>query len=155
MPTNYDRKRLIAAVRTDASSDIRAYVQVGDYFRYLTFATEISDNTIADGVYEDGTLLVPPNSLAHIYAALTNLTSTAAVDGKLFIRAKGASDPSSGTSNIFMVMQTASNFDALSRSGWVLVDSSRQMQYAAAETTGDATVNITAFGFTMMTRRDP
>jgi hypothetical protein len=155
MPTNYDRKRLIGAVRTDVSADILPYLQVGDYFRYLSFSTEISDGTITDATYEDGTLLVPPRSLAHIYAAITNFTSTAAVDGKLWIRTKGATDPSTGSSNAFMIMLTASDFDNLSRSGFVLVDSASQIQYAAAETTGSATVNITSLGFRMLTRRDP
>ena len=44
MPANYDKKRWIAAVKTDGSSDIRAYRQDGDTF---IWATPIQDFTSA------------------------------------------------------------------------------------------------------------
>jgi hypothetical protein len=155
MPTNYDRKRLIGAIRTTAGSGITAFTQVGDYFRYLAIAGDISDSSLTDATYKDGTLLVPPRSLAHIYGALTNFTSTAPADGQLRVRPKGASDPASGTSNAFLLVQTASVFDNMGTLGFVLVDASRQFQYAVAETTGSATAIFSSTGFQMLTRREP
>ena len=68
-PTNYDQIRLIGWVRTDASNNITAFTQSGDYFRLIgTKATDISDSSITDDTYETGTLTVPPLSNAHIYA---------------------------------------------------------------------------------------
>lgn len=154
MPTNYTKKRLIAAVRTNVVPAIVQYIQSGDYFRFLVPANDVSGAAITDATFADATLLVPPNSLAHIYARLDNPTSTASVDGKLWIRAKGAADPA-GVSTAFLLAETASNFDQITRSGWVLVDSTSQMQYAGAETTGSASVTLSPIGFTMLTRRDP
>lgn len=47
MPANYTKKRLIAAVLTDASDDIVTYLQSGDYFRYMSEQpVDVDDSTI-------------------------------------------------------------------------------------------------------------
>lgn len=154
LPANYSNLRLIGAVWTDSSSNIYAYIQSGDYFRYLGAPNEVTDASITDETFETATLHVPPSCLAHIYGALSNTTSTAGVDGKLWIRTNGASE-TTGDTTPFLLVQTASNFDKLGASGVTLVDDSSQVEYAAAETTGAASVFINTIGFTMLTRSNP
>jgi hypothetical protein len=154
MPTNYDRKRLIGAINTDGTPDILPYEQTGDFFRYTTLIPEVIDTTITDVTWETATLHVPPNAMAEITASLTNPTSTSAFDGRLWIRKKGAADGLQ-TPRAFMLIEATGNFDQMARKGRVQVDGSSQMEYAAAETTGSATVEIRTIGFTMCTRREP
>lgn len=152
MPTNYTKKRLIGAVYNDASSNLLAFVQQGDYFRY-TGATilDISDTSITNNTFEVGTLSVPPNALAHIYGRLSNATETA-LEGWLYIRRNGAADD---TNNPFLNIQMNAAFDGMTAQGQVMVDASRQVQYAASEAAGTAAVSIRTIGFTMLTRSNP
>jgi hypothetical protein len=159
MPANYDQKRLIGAVKTDSSANIIPYLQSGDYFTYVgkagvTPPRDINDTTITDTTYETGTLAsVPPSCLADIFGQLINTSSTSNLDGILWIRAKTASSWTGFPA--FELQQTAGSFDQAGSRGNVLVDSSQQIEYAAAENTGSATVDIYVMGFTMLTRRDP
>jgi hypothetical protein len=154
MPTDYDRKRLIAAVRTDGSANVAAYTQSGDFFQFHDHWTDISDSTITNGVKETGTLILPPNSIAYIFGRLENPTSTDPTDGRLWIWAKDVTE-SLDDANLWGTVQTASLFDKLCSQGIVYLDGSSQFQYAAAEATGSATVTIRVRGFTMLTRREP
>jgi hypothetical protein len=154
MPANYDYKRLIGAVMTEGAANILPYTQSGDYFGYKNIITDVNDATIADNVFETGTLSVPPSSLAYIYGYLANATSVSEADGSLFIITKGdtnvASDPEA-----FVHGRVAANFDGIGAKGTVLVDSSSQIEYAAHEAGGTATVQVNTIGFTMLTRREP
>lgn len=154
MPTNYTKKRLIGAVRNDAASAIIAFVQQGDYFRY-TGATilDVSDATITADTFEVGTLSVPPNCLAHIHASLDNTTETGG-GGRVVVRRNGAAD-AAANETAFAAQTTGSTFDRVTGIGFVMVDASRQVQYAASESAGTATVAITTVGFVMLTRSNP
>lgn len=159
MPTNYDYKRLIGAVKTDASSDIHPFLQSGDHFTYLganglTPPKDINDSTITSTTIETGVLSsVPPSCMAHYNASLNNPTSSGATDGRLYIRAYIGDSYIAGWPHF--EQRTASNFYRMDIEGWVQVDSSQQIEYAAAEVTGSATVDITVIGFEMTTRREP
>ncbi|MEE9241490.1 MAG: hypothetical protein V3U53_09930, partial [bacterium] len=77
MPGSYDKKRLIGFVVTDGSSNILTFKQSGDYFSITgLLPADVSDPTITAATFETGTLSVPPNCLAHIYAGLSNETGT-------------------------------------------------------------------------------
>jgi hypothetical protein len=156
MPASYTKKRLVGAVRTKAAGALRSFVQVGDYFRDTDTiaAADVTDSTITDDTYETGTLQAPPWSLATVYVRLTNPTATGGVEGRVNIRHKGASDPAQDLT-AFHLAQSSATFDALGSKGDVLVDGSSQMEYAADETSGSATVEITSIGFHMLTRREP
>jgi hypothetical protein len=156
MPANYDKKRLIAAVRTDGSANILSYVQSGDYFRYLaTPVQDVNDTTITSATYETGTLSAPPKCVAHVYGTLLNATATGNQDGYLFMRPIGSPE-AAGTSYAWDGERpsTGAVIANLSR-GIIYLDASRQMEYAALETSGAATVNIYTIGFDMLTRREP
>ena len=155
MPTNYDKKRLIGAVMTDGSADIIAYLQSGDYFRYMSEVVEdVSDSTITSGVFETGTLSVPPLAIADVYGYVADLTSATDTARTLLIKTKGAAEANLAD-EAFMSSLSGASVDVMERSGQVLVDANRQIEYAATESADDVTVIINTFGFTMLTRRDP
>jgi hypothetical protein len=159
MPTNYDYKRLIGAVKTEAgAADIIAFTQSGDYFRYTGDAIlDVFDNTITSLVYEVGTLSVPPNCIAHIYGSLDHPASANPLDARLYIRTNGAADDAGQYAESVVHAMMAGNFDYLGALCQVLVDGSSQVQYAAPDigATGAADVAITTIGFWMLTRREP
>ena len=72
MPTSYNQKRLIGWVMTDASANIYAFTQSGDYFRLGDNALMVNDNTITSNTFEDLTLPIPPLSLAHMTGNIYN-----------------------------------------------------------------------------------
>lgn len=160
MPTNYDLKRLIGAVRTDSSSDIVAFLQSGDDFVYLGNSggsppIDVNDGTLTHQTWKTGTLTsVPPLCMAHVVGFLQNPTSTSPADGSWDIRAR----PPSSWSYTATAMATAmvnANFDYLSASGYVMVDASKQVDYVVVENAGSAAFIIQVRGFRMLTRRDP
>ncbi len=153
-PTSYDESRLIGAIATDSSSDIITFTQVGDYFRYTgDVIKDVNDTTITNDTFETGTLSVPPLSLAHIYALLSNVTSTDVI-GLLMIRTKGAAD-SVDSSEEFLQSRNTVAFDSAGAIGTVLCNGSSQVEYAANEDSGNVTILINTLGFTMLTRSNP
>ena len=153
-PTSYDESRLIGAIATDSTSDIITFIQVGDYFRYTgDVILDVSDNTIVDGVAETGTLSVPPSCLAHVYAVHSNSGEDVTV-GTLVIKTKGSADVA-GSNEVWMRIQTAGLYDNMVTQGFVLVNSSSQVEYIASENAGTCTVEIRTMGFTMLTRSNP
>jgi hypothetical protein len=154
MPASYTKKRLIGAVATDSSSDIRTFTQTGDEFRYDDPIVDVNDNTLASQVYETGTLLVPPNSRAHIYGALSNLTTTD-LFGNLHIRPTGTSDSALSTNEAWAHISTSGTFDRVTARGDVMVDSSSQMEYASNFASGTPTITISTVGFRMLSLSNP
>ncbi len=155
MPTNYDKKRLIGYVVTDEVSNIISFAQNGDYFRMMgANITDISDGTIANLTEETGTLSVPANCLAQIYGHLTNTTTTG-TEGVLWIFPVGASGTVGTVANAFQSSQHGAAFDRSTSMGWVLVDGSSQIKYAATQSDGAAVVNINTVGCLMLTRSNP
>ncbi len=154
MPTSYDFKRLIGYVATDATSDFIVFTQVGDYFRYTgDIIDDLSDATITDDTFETAALTVPASSLAHIYGRATNTTSTS-VNGELIVRTAGAADAVDSNESMAYARDPAA-YDEAKALGFVLVDSSSQVNYTASETTGAVSVGIKTLGFLMLTRSQP
>jgi len=157
MPTNYDYKRLIGAVCTDASANIIAFLQSGDYFRYMgDVIREIDDNTITSDTFETATLSVPPSSLAHVYIEVYNAT-TSRSEQIIYFKTKGAADEASDREAVifFETESGQGEAHACTVAVQVLVDSSKQVEYSAKEVDGTASVRIRSFGFTMLTRNNP
>jgi hypothetical protein len=92
MPTNYDKKRLIGFVYTDGSANIYSFEHDGDDYFSITgdVILAVDDSTITDLTAETGTLPLPPKSVAHIYAAYENTTTTATVGSLWVYRTSGA-----------------------------------------------------------------
>lgn len=156
MPADYTLKRLIGAVRTDGSDNIMAFLQSGDYFRYMdTPVLDVNDNTMVSTTFETGTLSVPPSCLAEVYCGVLNTTETG-TEIEVFLKTAGASESGGSTSHAWASMTNGSDSaDGISAQGSVLVDASRQVEYACKETAGTATVTVITYGFTMLTRREP
>lgn len=153
MPTSYDFKRLIGAVHTDGGSDIIAFTQQGDFFRYLDPIVDVNDNTIVDDTFETGTLSVPPSSLAHVYASGLN-SGTTAFSSAVFLRPVGGADIATANEAVAHIA-TSGTFDGVVVKTTIMVDESSQMEYAMEESDGDSWVTITTLGFLMSTRREP
>ncbi len=153
LPSGYDKKRMISAHRTDGSSNVIAFEQFGDYFRYTgDLIQDVNDNTITGNAFATGTLSAPPGCVAHITAYAQNGTDD---NIAVWVRPSGAADSASPD-------EAASHVQADSVAGtqtagmeFVPVDSSSQMQYAATEAAGTTVVIINTRGFVMTTRGDP
>lgn len=157
LPTNYTKKRLIAAVMTDGSANIIEYLQSGDYFRYMGAALpqDVDDNTMTTNTYETGTLSVPPSAMAHIYGHVNNPTEASTLI-RMAIKTKGAGEGGGLTEQSWAAQrQAADNTEGIGCIGQVLVDANSQIEYACSEAAGTATVEITTLGFTMFTRSNP
>lgn len=155
MPGTYNKRRLIAAMCTDGAADIIAYLQSGDYFRYMgDVIGDVGDNTLEDDTFKVGTLSVPPSCIAHVYGSLAN-PGTTDLGGELHIRTNGAADFHVSAYEAFGHVATSGTFDVIGGIGQVLVDSSRQIEYAASEGDGTARVDISTLGFWMLTRCEP
>lgn len=154
MPANYDRKRLIGALKSTGGNNIVGYIQTGDQFRYLAAHPEdVSDNSLTTGVLETGTLNVPPNSRAYISLHLSNPTTTDTFGRATVVRKGETATPA--TADAWIYTATSGTFDEATVVGEILVDENRQIEYAAVFTDGNPTLKIRVFGFKMLTRREP
>ncbi|MDK1020046.1 MAG: hypothetical protein QGD90_00220 [Candidatus Hydrogenedentes bacterium] len=154
LPTDYTKKRLIAAVKTEGSANIIPYTQSGDYFTYLVLVTDVTDASITDVTYETGTLSVPPNALAFIWGLLQNLTETDD-EGILTIQPIGFAESVVAGAAFIMATIAGSTFKKTGTTGTVLTDGNSQVKYAATQVAGSAIVSIRTHGFLMLSRRDP
>jgi len=155
MPADYDLKRLIGAVRTDATSDLVPFKQVGDHFTYLwndTPVADLQDSGIVDNAWVTAAIVCPPDCLAHVRSILGNPTSTNPLDGNLYI---SAVPPAAWTGGGPSVAAEATGFDKVAGMVDVLTNSTSQIRYAAAQASGDAVVTLYTVSFEMLTRRDP
>lgn len=145
--------RPIGYVVTDGSSNIIAYTQVGDYFRFTgDIVSDIVDSTITNNTFEVGALSVPISSLAHIYVSISNKTE---MNGRYeaVVRTNGAVDAIGSYVEAFIGGEHLSTvFDVVTTQGLVLVDGSSQIEYAADENSGATTLSISTIGFTMLKR---
>jgi len=157
LPTNYDYKRLIGGVYTNGSANILSFIHSGNYFRYMGDAiSEVEDGTMTDEGVETLTFTaVPPLCLAHVYCRVLNGTETN-VQSRVGLRTKGSADATGNNSQSWSFMQTGSDTgDGSGTQGFVLADSAKQVEYWTNENAGTASVNVTVFGFTMLTRDNP
>jgi len=151
MPAGYTFKRRIGAFVTDGSNNIVAFIQSGDYFRLLSPVQDVNDNTITDDTFESAPLRCPPLALAHIYGSVDNVTITQKV---LYIRTNGATDAANQGQTAWNIGNMAdSPFDMIAREGWVLVNSSSQIQYTGDESGGTSTVDVRLIGWIDFGRR--
>jgi len=157
MPTNYDYKRLIGAVKTDSSANVLAFFHSGDYFRYSKPINDVWDTTITSNTYETGTLSsVPPNCLAHLIAHHQNTGETVTDQRRMSLRPNGAIDVATDPSSNFWYDNAGTNNNSqLAQTGFVLVDGSSQVEYTTNEEAGTSTVGLTPNGFIMLTRSNP
>lgn len=129
-PTGWTAVRRLGSVFTDASSNIRAYVQLGDLFNYDAAVLDLNDATGTAGTYETATLSVPANAWVYVRAVARATASTAI---GLRLRRPGASTD-------FAIGAYLDNAGTATRQYnapiWVQVDSAAQVEYSLG---GDGT----------------
>lgn len=152
LPTNYTKKQLVGVFFVDGSSEIRPMIHIGNYYRLKTPFIDLNDSDMADGVFKTGTSILPPKCLGKFYLLLNNATATGG-KGDMQMRAIGGAEES-GTGQCF-ASTTGSTFDLLTGTIDVLLDSSRQFEYACDQSDGDAAVLIQSVGCIMLTRGNP
>ena len=154
LPTNYDQHVLIAAVLTDASSNLYQYRQAGSAFVFLSdVAVDVADNTMTSNTYETATLSVPALAMAYIYIHVTNVTSTS-IRWEYVVKTKDGGEPTDQNKEAQFHMIAVSNIlDTFTVGAEVLVDASKQVEYKTLEATGTATMVIRTKGFRMNTGR--
>ena len=78
------------------------------------------------------------------------------MQSRVGLRTKGSADATANNSQSWSFMQTGSDTgDGSGAQGFVLADSAKQVEYWTNENAGTAYVNVTVFGFTMLTRDNP
>jgi hypothetical protein len=153
MPTNYDHKRLIGAVKTDSSSNVIDFEHLGDEFEYSgSDVDDVSDSSITALTFETGTLSVPAQCIGHVVIMLNNPSSTHAEDLKVSLRRKDGSPNGTGDQYATGFVATQAVADKLTLKQSVWVDENSQVEYACNELSGSATIYIATAGFTMVTR---
>jgi hypothetical protein len=165
MPTNYDRKRLIGFVATNASSGLRQFVQRGNYFRWTSaLVTELNDTSLST-TFELATFKLPAHCIAkfHVHIANAHLTTGTQLEWRLFIR------PVAGTAEVSSeildasagVKNTVDGDDTSATEKWstdleILLDSSSQFEYATSSTAAAPNpVQCRPYACEMLTRTDP
>jgi hypothetical protein len=158
MPTNYDKKRLIGFVYTDGSANIYSFEHDGDDYFSITgdVILAVNDSTITDLTAETATLPLPPKSVAHIYAAYENTTTTASVGSLWVYRTSGAENVSGAADyETYHHHRNSSQYDAFGSNGFVKLDASSQLKYGTREGDGSGTIKINVIGCFMTTRSHP
>lgn len=156
MPTSYDKKRLIGFVVTDSVSNIIAFTQVGDYFRFIgDVVLDITDTTMTNEAFEVGTLSVPPNSIAEIYVRAQDPADTLG-EVRMYVKTNGAGDNSQKSeATMFLDLSGGATFEDMTARTSVLVDGSSQIQYAIRVSGAGEQIDISTFGCHMLTRSNP
>ena len=122
MPTNYDQKRRIGAVRTDGTPDIIAFSQTGDSFYW---ATRISDFSAVSIVTKTNQVVsVPPNT-----TALLSVAHISGASAQTIIFDKDEANQAPGINNADVVRPGTAN---MSRR----VDGSSQVSHRSSAATG-------------------
>lgn len=143
-PANYDQQRRIGWIRTDGSSNIRAFTQVNDHFTWTTQINDVSATatTTAAAV----TVTVPPGCIGRFRATGT---SNASVNGPIVTViseiVEGNVTPADTTGigtigYLDITGATAGHFE-------LRVDASSQIEHDSSAATGSPTFDISTFGF--------
>jgi len=141
LPSGYDRKRRIGSIFTDSSSNIRPFLQQGNYFRFKTPVEDVQNTSGSSTVFQQYTLTTPAHALAHVYArGISTSNSWQAIN----LRPIGAADPSN---SIFGVTGSRTY---TTTNPWsvglvlILVDENSQIEAAIAASTFHTIYLITA-----------
>jgi len=157
MPTNYDYKRLIGMVHTDASSNIESFLHVGgDEFMYTASPIrDLSDATLSAGVFEVATLSCPANCIAEI-TLLMDDPNAGGVDWKIQVReADSAFLYNQGDFVLHWDSGTLSGANRMEEQVFVNVNGSSQVDYAGPNVSSSGKIEIRTRGFRMLTRSHP
>ena len=141
LPTGWDKYRRIGYWMTDASSNMDVGIHQGIRFIFATTLQDVNDTSVASGVYETGTISVPPNSTALVYPN-TNVTSGS--DATLGIKLRHTSFTSGG--GVITINNVSATVDELNLLCEVDADGSSQILYSIQSGAGTIALTINTFG---------
>lgn len=154
MPSNYDYKRLIGAIRTTSGGVIEPFTQSGDEFYFHDWAIDFTDATITASTFETGAVGVPPRCIMHGVVTWSNDTAGGLTTARADVAMADASAPTFGF-DVIRYESAADKVTTLNGLFDVLVNASSQIKYAASEASGTTTLYVYTRGFTMTTRSTP
>ena len=137
MPTNYDYKRYIGAVLTDASANILAYKQIGDVFELEQWVYALDDSTPTT-IPTDVRAVCPPILCQAICQGLIKTTTSS--DRFLEIHHAGASSTR-------MFVTTAGNPQREGATFTQITNDSGEIRYSANNTSDWAQFSVTGIGW--------
>ena len=149
-PTNYDQGRLIWAVGTDSSQNIKLFRQLGNYCSFTENPNiDITDSSATNNVMETGTLYsVPPDCVADINYRFLNTGGTASViyggvmDGDSSVTTLG------GNRSATLVQNDTADPTGTGSRSLVATNSSQEIIYGMRVSgTASITINISVNGF--------
>jgi len=161
LPTNYDLKRLIGFVVTNASANVRSFNHRGNSFRFTSaLVDDVLDASVTTS-FETGTLGAPADCVAymHMNANPVNMTTGVAKTWTAWVRpVEGTSELSSNFEDGAVGALNAVDGDDTSGINdfvvdtQILLDSSSQFEYAGIQL---ASLGFRVFSVDMLTRTDP
>jgi len=141
LPTGWDKYRRIGYWMTEAASNMDVGIHQGIRFIFATALQDVNDTSVANGVYETGTISVPPNSTALVYPN-TNVTSGS--DATLGIKLRHTSFTSGG--GVITINNVSATVDELNLLCEVDADGSSQILYSIQSGAGTIALTINTFG---------
>ena len=154
MPTNYDQKRRIGAVRTDGSSNILGFFQIGDHF---TWDTPINDvNATSTGTAAVTRTLTAPTGVEVLARVAVQLRdSSTSTSHALLVTSLDSTDTAPG-STLFTCYVENNGGIASTDSASVLVktNTSGQIRSRNGASQGDISARLTTLGWIDLRGRD-
>jgi len=149
MPTNYDLKRRIGAIKTDGSSQIIDFTQVGDEFLWDVQVEDVDTSSLSTTA-QLYTLSVPTG--VTVWAIIDSTTQSATVDCHTYLSSPDVSDQSAsaGDARIHMVIQSANHSDA----GMFMIRTDTSARVRAVSTHASTTFRIGTHGWRDRRGRD-
>jgi len=141
LPTGWDKYRRIGYWMTEASSNMDSGFQLGNKFQFDTSVTDINDSSVANGVYETGTLSVPPNSTAIVSSSLNVTAGTGNNQGIKLRHADFTAD-----SDSLVINPDTANMDEISAVFEVPVNASSQIDYSVRTDATTTSLNVKSKG---------
>jgi hypothetical protein len=135
LPTNYTQFRRIGSGRTNASAQWTSFVQVGDFFHWLSPVLDV--NTAALGTSTTLYTLSVPTGV-QVQARVAATVTHSAVGGAVYINTPGANDETCGTGRFSMSSPVATQLVAGQFE--ILTNTSAQIQVAALSSSTSFTV---------------
>ena len=152
LPTGYTKYRYLGWALLDGSDNLRDQLWKGEYNLQYEQVTDISDSTLANGVYETGTSTAPPDSILRYGTYFTGPNTDFAYDMRARLRPVG-SNFTSGYG-----FDSVSNKDDFWYEGEVNLDSSQQFEYEGTISNGNIanwTLNVYNQGWIDLKRNNP
>lgn len=153
LPANYDQLRLIGAVITDGSANIRQFIHIGDYFAlddsFVDFNATVNNATVTNV-----TLKVPADSIAD-FVIEANPGATPTLVALTAFNFNGSSGGRNGVTTELQIV-SGGTIGFISESGSLKVDSSSRIKVEQVSLpAANAVVEVIVYGFTMLRRSNP